>query len=310
MKIFLTGASGLVGSAFALAASRRGHHVAGVVGGFPDKLPGLVSQLALDLTQSEPVTRSVLESFPDVIVNCAAISEPAACETDPERSEAMNVALPTRLAELAHHLGARLLHISSEQVFDGSRSTPYSDTDPVSPINLYGRQKVASERSVLASAPLRAVIVRAPLLMGDSPNGRRALHERLFAEWSAGRAPRLYTDEFRQPCTAENLADVLVELAERPDQNGVFHWAGTELLSRFDLGRQIRTHFKLSEAHAPLVAVSRADTPGVAAHRPACLALDVTPLGGRLRTQPQPIAEQLPRLRIPGPYRTWYLALG
>jgi dTDP-4-dehydrorhamnose reductase len=308
MKIFLTGASGLVGSAVALAASRRGHDVAGVVGAFPDQLPGLGSQRALDLTKSEAVKRCVLEYFPDVIMNCAAISEPSACDADPERSEAMNVTLPTRLAELALHLGARILHISSEQVFDGNRSLPYADNDPVSPINLYGRQKVESERSVLASAPHRAAIVRAPLLMGNSPSGRRALHERLFGEWSAGKTPRLYTDEFRQPCTAENLADVLVELAERPDVNGVFQWAGTELLSRFDLGLSIRAHFKLSETSAPLASASRSDNATVAAQRPACLPLDITPLGGRLKAQPQSIAEQLQSLRVPAPYREWYFA--
>lgn len=298
----------MVGSALALAASRRRHQVVGVVGGFSGKLLGLVSQLTLDLTQPDAVTRGVLDSFPDVIVNCAAVSEPAVCDVDPVRSEAMNVALPTRLAELAHHLGARLLHISSEQVFDGERSTPYTEPDPVSPINLYGRQKVASERAVLAAAPNRAAIVRAPLLMGDSPNGRRALHERLFADWSAGRTPRLYTDEFRQPCTAENLAEVLLELAERPDVNGVFHWAGTELLSRFDLGVRIRAHFKLTEAAAPLAAVSRAEIPGVSAHRPACLALDIASLSGRLKTRPQTLGEQLPRLQVPAPCREWYFA--
>jgi dTDP-4-dehydrorhamnose reductase len=310
MNIFLTGASGLVGSAFARVASRRGHHVVGVTGTFVGRLPGVASQLALDLAQLDAVTRSVLETFPDVIVNCAAVSEPAACETNPAQSEAMNVALPGRLADLAHHLGARLLHISSEQVFDGVHSTRYSTQDAVSPINLYGRQKVASERAVLASAPERTVVIRAPLLMGDSPGGRRALHERLFADWSAGRSARLYTDEFRQPCTAENLAEVLCELTERPDVNGTYHWAGAGLHSRFDLGVKIRTHFKLAECVAPIAAITRADTPEISRCRQACLALDISRLSGRLKTQPQTIDEQLAGLRVPLACREWYLRQG
>ncbi|HTO02068.1 MAG TPA: sugar nucleotide-binding protein, partial [Opitutus sp.] len=247
-----------------------------------------------------------LEAFPDVIVNCAAISEPAACDADPARSDAMNVALPARLAELAHHLGGRVLHVSSEQVFDGSRTAPYSEQDAVSPINLYGRQKVASERAVLAAAPQRAAVVRAPLLMGDSPGGRRALHERLLSDWAAARTPRLYTDEFRQPCTAANLAEVLRELAERPDTNGVFHWAGVELMSRFELGCRIRRHFKLSDDAAPITPITRAETPDVASSRQACLALDVATLSGRLVTQPQSLDEQLAGLRIPFSCRAWY----
>jgi dTDP-4-dehydrorhamnose reductase len=306
MKIFLTGASGLVGSAFARAASRRGHYVVGTVGGFVGKLPGVASQLALDLAEFDAVTRSVLEIFPDVIVNCAAVSEPGRCETDPVRSDALNVGLPTRLAELAHHLGARLLHISSEQVFDGARTTPYTISDRVSPINRYGRQKVSSETSVIAIVPQRAAVVRAPLLMGDSPGGSRALHERLFAEWSAGRVPRLYTDEFRQPCTAENLAEVLRELVERPDINGILHWGGAELVSRFELGLKIRAHFKLPETIAPIAPITRADTPSESKQRQPCLALDLSHLLTRLKTQPQTVDEQLIGLRVPYPARQWY----
>ena len=307
MNIFLTGASGLVGSAFAQAASRRGHYVVGVVGKHQGPLPGVARQIALDLTLNDAVTRSVLEAFPDVIVNCAAISEPAACEADPPKSDAMNVALPARLAELAHHLGGRILHISSEQVFDGTRTAPYAEQHEVSPINLYGRQKVVSERAVLAAASHRAAVVRAPLLMGDSPGGRRALHERLMNDWSAGRTPRLYTDEFRQPCTAANLAEVLRELAERPDTNGVFHWAGVELLSRFELGSRIRQHFKLSDNAAPITPISRGETPEVTQQRQACLALDFSNLSGRLGTRPQSLDEQLAGLRVPLPSRDWYL---
>ncbi len=309
MKIFLTGASGLVGSAFASAAARRRHHVIGVVGAFTGELKGVTERLTLDLTQLDAVTRSVLQVFPDVIVNCAAISEPAVCETDSIRSDAMNVALPEKLAQLAQHLGARLLHISSEQVFDGARMTPYTDQDSVSPINLYGRQKVASEHVVMAAAPQLAAIVRAPLLMGNSPGGRRGLHERLLTDWCAGRTARLYTDEFRQPCTAENLAEVLLELAERADTNGIFHWAGTELLSRYDLGVRIRTHFKLAERDAPITAITRTDQPEIARTRQACLALDLAPLTARLKTCPQTITEQLASLQVPAPCREWYREL-
>ena len=306
MKIVLTGASGLVGSAFARAASRRGHEVTGVVGTFGGGLQGLTARLALNLTDPESVVGPVLQAFPDVVVNCAAISEPAACETDPVRSQAMNVDLPQRLAQLAHHLGARLVHVSSEQVFDGTQTTPYTERDAVSPLNLYGQQKVASERAVMAAAPQGGVIVRAPLLMGDSPGGRRALHERLLADWAAGRLVRLYTDEFRQPCTAENLAEVLVELSERTDTRGIFHWGGAELVSRFELGLRIRHHFKLSDGEAPITPTHRGDAPAISRHRPACLALDVGSLAGRLKTRPQTLDEQLSSLAIPPSCREWY----
>lgn len=307
MTIFLTGASGLVGSAFARAAARRGHEVVGTVGAHPGKIEGLAGQHTLDLAQNGSVTSAILDQFPQAIVNCAAMSVPEQCEADPARAQALNVELPSLLARLAHHVSARLVHLSSEQVFDGTRTTPYAAEDPVAPINLYGRQKVESERLVREHAPEFAVVVRPPLLMGNSPTGRRSNHERLFADWAAGRTPRLFTDEFRQACTAENLAEVLVELCERDNVRGVYHWAGTDLLSRYELGLRIRDHFKLTPAQAPLEAVTRAAVPEVARKRQPCLALNISPLAAQLKTRPQSVGEQLAELNVPVPCREWYL---
>jgi dTDP-4-dehydrorhamnose reductase len=307
MNIFLTGASGLVGSAFARAAARRGHQIVGTVGAHNGKIEGLTGQHTLDLAQAGSVTSAVLDQFPQAIVNCAAISVPEQCEIDPARAQALNVELPALLARLAHHVSARLVHLSSEQVFDGTVALPYAADDPVAPINLYGRQKMESERLVQQHAPAFAVTVRPPLLMGNSLTGRRSNHERLFADWAAGRTPRLFTDEFRQACTAENLAEVLVELCERDNVRGVYHWAGSELLSRYELGRRIREQFKLSPTQAPLEAVTRPAVPEVARKRQACLALNITPLAAQLKTRPQSVAEQLAELNVPVPCREWYL---
>jgi dTDP-4-dehydrorhamnose reductase len=130
----------------------------------------------------------------------------------------------------------------------------------------------------------------------------------LLTDWSLGKPAKLYVDEFRQTCTAENLADAMLELVGRPDIRGVFHWAGTELLSRFALGERIRAHFGLSPERAPLVAVKRADTPEVAAQRQPSLPLDISALRGRLKTPAQSIAEQLRALTVPAHCREWLKA--
>src|SRR5439155_17084939 len=123
-------------------------------------------------TDETALNAAVLDAFPDAIFNCAAVSVPEACDTDPARAQVLNVALPAALARLAHHVSARFVHLSSEQVFDGTRATPYAAGDAPSPINLYGRQKLESERVVHAAAPEFAVTIRAPLLMGDSLGGK------------------------------------------------------------------------------------------------------------------------------------------
>jgi len=253
------------------------------------------------------VTALALEVFPDAIVNCAAVAEPAACDADPARAQVLNVELPALLGKLAHHLSARLIHISTEQVFSGDRP-PYAVGDEPRPVNLYGRQKLESERRVHEAAPDFAATVRAPLLTGNSLGGSRSLHERLLADWAAGRAPRLYRDEIRQPCTAGNLAEVLLELCERQDLRGIFHWAGAETLSRVDLARRIRAHFKLSPEQAPITEINRADDPA-AARRPADLALDLKPLAGVLKTPIETFDAQLDQLILPPPVRTWYFSL-
>jgi dTDP-4-dehydrorhamnose reductase len=304
MKLFLAGASGLVGAHVAAAAARRGFEVTAVAWRFGGEIPGAARRLALDLSNEHAAQRAVLDLFPDAIVNAAAVSEVSACEAQPELSRKLNVALPATLAMLARHLGARFIHLSSEQVFDGTRA-PYRPGDPVAPLSLYGRQKAEAEREVARLAPEEAVTLRLPLLGGNSLGGTRSLHERLFAAWAAGQRARLYRDEIRQPCSAENVAEAVVELCERRDFHGLFHWAGAEPISRAQMGRRIAAHFRLP-ADRLVDEASRLDDPLGSARQPD-LSLECAPLAGALKTRPERFADLLERLVVPPPCRAWYL---
>ncbi len=274
MRIFLTGASGLLGGNFAAVAARAGHEVTGVVGSWSGApLAGLTRQLRLDLTDLGALAAAVRAARPEAIVNGAALAEPAQCDREPDRAAALNVALPRRLAELATELGVRL---------------------PVAPPTLYGRQKVESERAVRAAAPDRAAVVRVPLLLGHSPSGRRSVHERLLREWAEGRPARLFTDEIRQVCMADNLAAALLELCVPAAPTGVLHWAGAEPVSRYELGRALAHRFGFDPARL-IVPAQLAGSP-LAATRQRDLSLDLRPLSEVLRTRPEPLAVQLARL--------------
>jgi dTDP-4-dehydrorhamnose reductase len=293
MKILLTGASGLLGHAYAQAAIRRGHSVTALYHQNPPLADGLAQSIQLNAAQPEALTSLCLEMWPEVIVNCAAISAPASVDADPKLAEKVNVALPRLLAQLATHLGARLLHISSDMVFDGQSSEAYRSTDMPCPTNLYGQTKLIAEREVLEHNPEDPVVLRIPILMGNSPSGQRSVHEKLLAAIHAGQCPKLFCDEIRQPCAASNVADVLLELSERRDLHGIFHWAGSEKLSRFEMGQRILKHFGLPLDS--IQSVCQSDDPAHAG-RPRNLTFNLHPIVSKLKTQPVNFDAQLEEL--------------
>ena len=289
MKILLTGSSGLLGHAYALAAVRRGHTVTALYNQNQPIADGLARKIQLDASEPEELTKIAIELWPDAIVNCAAISNATSVEADAMRAEKINVALPRLLAQLSTHLGARLLHVSTDMVFDGQSEQPYRSTDMPAPTNLYGQTKLMAEREVLEHNPEDPVVLRIPILMGNSPGGQRSLHEKLIAAIQAGKKPKLFCDEMRQPCSASNVAEVLLELTERRDLHGLFHWAGSETLSRFEMGQRILKHFGL-----PLDAIESACRDDDS--RPARLTFYLNPIVSKLKTKPIDFAAQLDEL--------------
>jgi len=306
MRLLLTGASGLVGSNILPVANRRGHEVVAIRGSWQGEIPGAAKVVQVDLSDRHAVQTSVLEIFPDAIVNAAGVTEPFLCDRDPGGSARINVDLPEILAQIAHHLSARFVHLSTDQVFDG-KAPPYQKDRSPSPLSLYGRQKAESERRVQAAARELAVTLRLPLLNGNSLTGTRSLHERLFGLWASGQSARLFRDEIRQPGGADNVAEAVVEMCERTDLSGTFNWAGSEALSRLEMGVRILRRFGLP---ADLVTGrTRADDPE-GKKPPTNLSLDLSGLSGKLKTPIQDFATQLENLIVPPPFRKWYRRSG
>ena len=301
MKILLTGASGLLGNAYAEAASRRGHTITALYNTRKPIAHGIKQCIQADAQELEKITTLILEWWPDVIVNCAAISSPAEVDANPELAEKINVALPRHLSQLSTHLGARFLHISTDMVFDGRSREPYRSTDMPCPQNLYGQTKLMAEREILEHNSEDPVILRIPILMGKSPSGKRSVHEKLFAALDKGETPKLHRDEIRQPCSASNVAEVMLELSERRDLSGIFHWAGAETLSRFEMAQRILDHF-----NKPLDSIRaiNMDENESSKNRPGTLAFNLHPIEHKLKTRPVSFQEQLDELTQVEPFRT------
>lgn len=305
VRILILGASGLVGRESVLAARRRGHDVVAIGGTRTPRLPTGIETLQAELTDDAVIERLILDRFPDAVINAAAIATIADCDRDPDRAERVNAALPRRLAQLCRHVGARLVHLSTDMVFDGEQGR-YRSTDLPLPLHLYGQTKLLGEKGVLSEGKTHACVLRTTLVSANTLGGDRSLHERLFLDWKAGKSPALFTEEIRQPVSAANLADVCVELCERDNLSGLFHWASGEALSRHAIGVRIAEYFGLNP-HEVVRASTYADVPGLG-RRPRDLSFELQPLAAKLRTKAQSFDEILAELEVPRGCEDWYTA--
>lgn len=297
VKVALYGASGLLGDAVSRALTKRHHKVLRYSGqtmkeGFRPSC----------LSNHEGLTRELLDLWPDAIINCAAISSPDHVNKDPIFSRKINIEGAVKLAEIASHLSARFIHISTDMVFDGTAS-PYRSTDMPNPLNEYGRQKLEAEKKVLAVTDEDLAILRITLMNGNSPHGKRSPHEKMLRCLQNEIPITLFDDEMRQPCSAENVASAVVELLERPNLNGLFHWAGSEEISRYELGRQILEYFGFSRSRIKKGFIK--DYPG-SERRPSHLGFELAPLLGKLTITPLSVKDQLEELRLPEDLFIWH----
>lgn len=164
-----------------------------------------------DLTDFEAGRQLLMAAQPDIMINCAAFTAVDACEEREEAAYAVNGTAVGFLAEMAERLGAFLIHLSTDYVFDGSQDRPYRETDPVAPSSAYGRTKLAGEKAIMNSALQRYLIVRTSWLYG--PGGKNFVKTilRLAAEREE---LRIVADQVGSPTYTGHLADAIYRLIE------------------------------------------------------------------------------------------------
>jgi len=224
-RIGVTGLSGYLGPRLAAAVVAAGHEVV-----------DLGRAAGVDLTDPAGVERAVRAAAPHAVVHAAA--------ANPGRPEAVfdavNRAGSAAVAVAARRVGARLVHVSTDVVFDG-RQAPYADGAPPSPINEYGRTKALGEAAVAEADPA-AVIVRTSLIYGlhEIDRSTAGFAERL----RRGERLGLFADVIRQPVWIEALAAALVTLAVgRTDVAGIVNVAGRQPVDRAAFGRALLRHW-------------------------------------------------------------------
>jgi dTDP-4-dehydrorhamnose reductase len=187
----------------------------------------------MDLTNPAAVAARFRADAPAAVIHCAALSRSPACQADPALAHRLNVEVTRQLAELAAHIPFVLL--STDLVFDG-RKGGYAEDDAVGPLSVYAETKIAAEQLVRRHP--HHLIIRTSLNYGRSPTGDRGFNEELANAWRAGRATPLFDDEFRCPIAAMETARAVWGLLESKGR-GIFHVAGSERLSRWQIGRLV-----------------------------------------------------------------------
>ena len=219
--VWITGADGLIGNYLVQTAPKfaAGRRVRAL------------TRDQFDLLDFAAVRREFQKDRPQLIVHCAAVSTLAEAQANPDLARRVNVGVTELLAGLAADIP--FVFFSSDLVFDGRKGN-YVETDAVNPIHLYGETKAAAEQIVLKNP--HHTVVRTSLNGGTSRAGNRGFNEKLRLAWQAERGMNLFTDEFRCPIFAGETARAVWELVNQK-RTGLFHVAGAEKLSRWQIGQ-------------------------------------------------------------------------
>lgn len=207
MKILLTGSAGQLGHELQRSLAPLGELVA-------------CSRAQLNLADTDAVRAIVRNERPDVIVNTAAWTAVDQAETHEAEVTRINAEAPRVLAEEAAHLGARLLHFSTDYVFDGNKPTPYVESDETAPLSAYGRSKREGELAILTTAA-NAIILRTSWVY--SAHGANFMKTMLRLANERDEIS-VVDDQFGAPTWTRHLADATASLiTNHPNANGIYH---------------------------------------------------------------------------------------
>jgi dTDP-4-dehydrorhamnose reductase len=223
VRLLVPGSAGMLGQAVTSAAARLGHDVVAL------------ARAELDVTDADHVTRIVSAAEPRAVINCAGFTDVDGAEGNEARALRVNGDGARHVAHAAAEAGARVVHVSTDYVFDGAKREPWVESDPVAPLQAYGRTKLAGEPAVADANPDHA-IVRTAWLFGAGGRNFADTMLRLLAERDE---VEVVADQAGHPTWTGHLAPALVELAERDGDTGVFHATGPDHCTWYELAAEI-----------------------------------------------------------------------
>lgn len=293
MRVVVTGTSGFLGYHFTHWLETQGVEVVAI---WRQQAPSFEQAIGeqLDLADAAEVLRALTKWNPTHIVHCAAMTSTAQCEADPDAAFRDNFTTTQNLVIAANEaLRAKpfFLFVSTDLVFDGTKGF-YREEDQPNPIMVYGKTKLAAEQAVELTYQGEWAIVRSALIYGvPTPLGRGSFLTWLLHGLTSGGCP-LFTDEYRTPLAVSELCWLLHKVLKE-QVSGIWHAAGPERLSRYEIGLRVAEIFGLPKESVKPTRLAEAVLP---APRPADVSMDVTKARTLLGFSPKPLTENLKSL--------------
>jgi dTDP-4-dehydrorhamnose reductase len=240
VRVLVTGAGGQLGLELAEVLPGRGHETMAL------------SRAELDIADPDAVEDAVKGNSPDLVVNAAAYTNVDGCETETDLAYAVNALGPRNLAQTCEGLGCKLLHVSTNYVFDGEADRPYEPFDLPNPISAYGRTKLAGEEYV-KHLTRRWYVVRSAGVYGRGHNFVRTML-RVAGERDV---LKVKADEFISPTYSRDLAEGIVEIVEA-GRLGLYHLTNSGSCSWYEFTREI---FQLASIEVKVIPIPGSEYP-------------------------------------------------
>ncbi len=294
-RILVTGANGLLGQALVARLSASVMYDVLATGNNPaPRFSGLsCGFVPMDICDREAVSRVFEDFAPSIVINCAAMTDVDGCEERRNACWRINATSVERLARECHAIGAWLIQLSTDFVFDG-KAGPYTEEGRPNPVNYYGKAKLAGENAARQAGIGKWTVVRTNVVYGTG----RSLPRSNFMTWvrrtlRSGTSIRVFTDQIRTPTYVHDLSDGIGRIV-RHGKRGVYNLSGPELLSMYDFALQIAAAYRLDVS---LVNPTTASAMAQRALRPRTTGLIILKAASELDYSPRSITQALAHLK-------------
>ena len=262
MKVLITGANGQLGWELQRTKPDNWHIVA-------------LSRTELDITDSSAIKTTLQKHQPDLVINTAAYTAVDKAESEKDKAYDVNAKGAENIAKETEKSGARLIHISTDFIFDGTKSHPYMPDDTPNPTCVYGESKLKGEQDVITITNGKAMILRTSWVYSVHGDNFVKTMLRLMGERDE---ISVVSDQVGTPTWAKELAKAIWHLAEKTDLQGIFHWTNEGIASWYDFAVAIQEkafELDLLKKAIPIISIGTKDYP-TPAKRPLYSVLDST----------------------------------